>query len=139
MSVEVDIAEAFIARLNALVLVPALTILSEGVTTEQGAIPNNARYIEYTHFRNTNRTPTWTGGKELIGIFQINVVDPLKQGDIVPSEIAAIVAEWFKKDTRLTYGATVVKIELHPTCLTPVQDLQKRLFPISIPYRCDTL
>lgn len=98
--------------------------------------PNNATYIEVRHFPNTNPSdPTWGDEQMKQGFLQVGIVDTAQRGTLAPAAIADEILAHFAKGTQLTEGNVTVKIETHPTLLTTVQDGQRAIFPVSIPYR----
>lgn len=98
--------------------------------------PNNAYYIEVRHFPNVNPgDPTWGDEQLKEGFLQVGIVDPMNKGTIAPARIADEILTLFAKGTRLTEDNVTVKIEKHPNLLTVVQDGQRAIFPVSIPYR----
>ena len=93
-------------------------------------------YLEVRHFRNTNVSSEWGTGRDLMGILQISVVDPLQAGELTALGIASLIVEYFKKNTNLwTEGMERILIYESPTVLTMVQDGNKSIHPVSIPYR----
>lgn len=96
---------------------------------------NNDPYLEVIHFRNTNGPDLWGTTKRLRGILQVSVIDPKQEGTQIGIEIGSAIANYFEKNTRWNYGATMIKITNTPTLLTPLVNPEKTEYPVSIPYR----
>lgn len=133
MSVETDISDALTQATETVAASLGLTV---SYPNRDFTPPdNNGRYLEVMHFRNTNQNPTWGIEKTLLGIWQIAVVDPLKEGEIPSTVHAAAIIDAFGKNTKIFSGVVRLQITQAPTLLTMVQDGARALFPVSIPYR----
>lgn len=139
MTIEADIETALFGRVEAF----ATSIGYDGSLIEwQNKIfapPTNNQYLSVRHFPNTPINYDWGGDHPiLIGILQVTVVWSSNAGTISPTEIAGQIKAYFAKGTMIAAGSKIIKIEVHPTLMSDIQDGQSAQFPVSIPYRCAT-
>jgi len=138
MSIETDIYSGLIAATEAArdAIDPELRIAYPQIEFNP---LNNETYLEIRHFKNTNINPTWDASKILQGIWQVSVVVNGDQiGELPPTEIASVIENHFKKNTRIFIGedGRSIKIYQSPTVLTAIVDLGKTIYPVSVPYQC---
>ena len=134
MGIEADLKKALFARIEAFADIRVLEI--EGENASFPSKPNNKGYIQVRHFPNRNPSdPTWGDEQIKQGFLQIGIIDTKQKGSIKPSELADEILALFTKGTKIKQGAVLVVIDQHPTLLSVVQDGQKSIYPVSIPYR----
>jgi hypothetical protein len=137
MSNEVDLLEALMVHTNSIPLLPALPIEFPDIPVPLDI--GDGVKLSCVHLANINGSPSWGADKIMQGIWQVSVVvadaSAIGPGAIPPTHIASIIAEHFKKNTKLFRGACRVVVYQNPTILTPITEPSKTTYPVSIPYR----
>lgn len=136
-SIETSIWLALRARVETLVLSPAIPIIWPGEGT---SIPTG-NSIEVTHFPNrTNRLFINSGKHQYQGILQLGLltVPGPAHHETVAREIAGTIAAHFPADLRLAYSSISVRITKRPDVSRGLRDTERSrwLTPVSIYYEC---
>lgn len=143
VGVESQISEAFMLRLAALTLTPAVPVAYPntgfpGKNADGTPKTKPDTYLEAHQMRAETQPLGVSAWDERPGIFQIDVVYLKQDGVIKPTEIADQVALWFKRGTRLTNGNVRVDIDSTPAIAAPIPDAPHIRTPVSIRYRVFT-
>lgn len=105
-AVEVAIPEALVDRLNALVLVPAVPVVQQGVvpTTPVPSAGPGVYYLEASFLPATSFSIGIADNahNQHYGILQVDVRGPLGEGNYKARRIAAKVGGWFARGTKCT-------------------------------------
>lgn len=133
-SIETSIWQALKARVQTLVLSPALPV----------AWPNESftkpltGYLRVTHVPNLNRRLHIRSEDphQRLGLLQVDVFMPKNQNVAVALEVAGKVAAQFPTDDWLTYGNAAVRVTSAPTVAQPMDDDTHVMIPITVPYEC---
>jgi len=135
-SIETSIWLALRARVESLVLSPALPVLWPG---EEEALPAG-NCLEVTHFPNRpDRQMVGSDASQLMqGFMQVAVltVPGAPHHETVAREIAGTVADYFATDLRLTHGDVTLRITRRPHVSRGLRDTERArwLTPISVYY-----
>lgn len=131
------IAEALLTRLAALTLSPALQVAWPNRTfPEPPAVDKPDTYLQASLLRAPTQGIGIAAWDEHAGILQVDVVYKAQDGEIKPLNIAAQVAAWFGRGTRLINGSVQVDVYEKPSIASSVrQDDAYLKFPVSIRYR----
>lgn len=108
--------------------------------------PDDSKYIEVIHLPNV---PTdYALSNDTVGIhqgfLQANVRWVPNVGTIEPNHIAGLIAEHFRKGTRVITSEFNIRIYSHPTIAALVRANSREnnpqpFVPVSIPYRTETI
>jgi len=115
---------------------PILGVIPYSMPNRKIDPPETARYIRVDHFRNNNQNYAWGSGTVYLGILQLTLVDQANVGTGEATELCDRIASHWPKGRELRSGAAIVKIEVEPDVLSPLQDGHKNETPVSIRYRC---
>lgn len=130
-AVETSILLALKARVQSLVLLPALPIAwpNESFTKPSGG------YLRVTWIPNINRR-LFLGGSDphqRMSLLQVDVFAPRNQNVAVVLEIAGKVAAHFPADLRLTAHAVTARVTRAPEIAPPIDDSTHVMVPVTIP------
>lgn len=134
-SIETSIWLALKARVQALLLSPAVTAIAwpnESFTKPTGA------YLRVTHVPNLNRRLFLAGSDphQRLGLLQVDYFGKKNQPAAVAIEIAGQIAAWFPADLSMTYGDILVRVTAAPTVVQAMDDDTHVLVPVTVPVEC---
>lgn len=133
-SIETSIWLALKARVEALVLTPALPIAWPNLSFDMGL----AQYLRVTHIPNFNRRRLIgsADAHQRRGLLQIDHFAKLNQNVAISDEVAGQIAAWFPVDKELSYGAAAVRIYEAPQVVQGMKNDAGThwMTPVTIPY-----
>lgn len=130
-SIETSIWLALKARVQALVLSPALPVAWPNESFDKPA----GGYLRVSHVPNLNRRLFLSGSDphQRLGLLQVDVFMPHNQSVAVALEVGGKVAAWFPADLRMTYGDLMVRVTAAPTVAQPMDDDTHLQVPVTVP------
>lgn len=133
-SIETSIWLALKARVEALVLSPALPIAWPNLSFTK---PSGG-YLRVTHVPNMNRRLFIgsTDPHQRLGLLQVDVFGKKNENIAVAVEVAGKVAAHFPTDIKMRYGEVAVRVTAAPTVAQPIDDDTHLLVPVTVPIEC---
>lgn len=133
-SIETSIWLALKARVEALVLTPALPIAWPNLSFTKPA----TGYLRVTHVPNMNRRLFIgsTSPHQRLGLLQIDVFGKKNENIAITGEVAGKVAAHFACGTEMWRDGLRVAVTVAPTVAQPMDDDTHVLVPVTVPYEC---
>ncbi|PSJ60992.1 hypothetical protein C7I85_11935 [Mesorhizobium soli] len=142
-TVQSSIEAALFARVNTLVLSPALPIAwpnfaFPGVDAQGREKPKPASYLRVMHMPNAAYRLCIGSGSphQRQGLLQLDVFQPLNKGATAATELAETVAEHFPTDLKLRSGTVTLRVTKFPDIAQAFSDSTHWQVPVTVAYEC---